>query len=231
MDIRVLASGSSGNAYYVGGESPLLLEAGIPFRRIQEALNFKTFCLGGCLITHEHMDHAKAVKDMLKAGIDCCMSQGTADALGIYHHHRLHIVRAGVQFQFYGWTVMPFATKHDAAEPLGFLMQSGENKLLYATDTEYIPHTFQGLNYILVECNFSMEIVKQRLGDGELNRALWDRILRNHLSLETLIDFLKANDLSELREIWLLHLSNNNSDAGLFKRKIQEVTGKVVKVA
>ena len=55
MEIRVLASGSSGNAYYVGGESPLLLEAGIPFRRIQQGLNFKVGELVGCLISHEHL--------------------------------------------------------------------------------------------------------------------------------------------------------------------------------
>ena len=104
-------------------------------------------------------------------------------------------------------------------------MQNGKTTMLYVTDTEYIPNRFEGLNYILIECNFSMEIVRKRLANRDLNRALWDRILRNHLSLETVIKFLKANDLSSLQEIWLLHLSNNNSDAKLFKKTIREITG------
>jgi hypothetical protein len=51
------------------------------------------------------------------------------------------------------------------------------------------------------------------------------------MSLETCKGFLRANDLSRVQEIWLLHLSDANSDAARFKREIQELTGKVVYVA
>jgi len=230
MEIKALASGSSGNAYYVGGDTPLLLEAGIPFRLIQQKLDFKVSQLAGCLITHEHMDHAKAVKDMMKSGVDCYMSQGTADALSL-SGHRAHIVKSLEQFQVGEWRVLPFATIHDAAEPLGFLMAGHDKKILYATDTKYIPNRFRGLTHILVECNYSREIVKRLIASGELDRELWRRVINSHLSLETVVDFLKANDLSQVAEIWLLHLSDNNSDAAAFKRKIQEVTGKPVMVA
>lgn len=229
--INVLASGSSGNAYYVGGDSPLLLEAGIPFRRIQQGLNFKTSQLAGCLISHEHQDHSKAVREMMKAGIDIYLSEGTAAALKLTGH-RVHVVKATEQFQVGGWQIKPFPTVHDAAEPLGFLLanQSGD-KVLYATDTEYIPNRFRGLTHILVECNYSKEIVKRLMASGELDMELWRRIINSHMSLETVEDFLKANDLSQVQEIWLLHLSDNNSDADLFKQKIMGLTGKVVKIA
>lgn len=230
MDIKVLASGSSGNAYYVGGEMPLLLEAGIPFRIIQQKLNFKISQLSGCLISHEHMDHAKAARDLLKAGVDCYMTQGTADALSLTGH-RLHIVKALCQFRIGTWVVLPFRTIHDAAEPVGFLLANQESKLLYATDTEYIPYRFQGLTHILVECNYSRQIVKEKLAASETDRAVWLRILESHMAFETVIGFLKAIDLGNVTGIWLLHLSNNNSDANLFKQKIMELTGKVVKIA
>jgi len=56
MEIKVLASGSSGNAYFVSdGKTPLLLEAGIPFKEIQRGLNFRLQELVGCLISHEHL--------------------------------------------------------------------------------------------------------------------------------------------------------------------------------
>lgn len=232
MDIKVLASGSAGNAYYIDGETPLLLEAGITFRLIQQKLNFKTSQLAGCLVSHEHMDHIRAAKDLLRFGVDCYMTQGTADALDITGH-RVHIIKAQCQFRIGEWTVLPFSTVHDAAEPVGFLLtkQKAKIKLLYASDTEYIPYRFLGLTHILVECNYSAEIVKRLKASGDLGSVLWRRIIKSHLSLETLLGFLKANDLSQVQEIWLLHLSDNNSDAVAFKRSIQELTGKIVKVA
>ena len=56
-------------------------------------------------------------------------------------------------------------------------------------------------------------------------------VLRSHFSLENVKEFLQANDLSKVQEIWLLHLSDGNSDAERFKREIQELTGKVVYIA
>jgi len=231
MDIKILASSSAGNAYYVvDGDMPLLLEAGIPFYLIQQRLNFKTSQIAGCLVSHEHMDHARATKDLLKAGIDCYMTQGTADALS-FTGHRVHIIKSLSQFRIGIWKILPFGTIHDAAEPVGFLLANQGDKLLYATDTEYIPYRFKGLTHILVECNYSMEIVRRLKAAGGLDRELWRRIINSHMSLETLVSFLKANDLSQVKEIWLLHLSDNNSDAAMFKRKIQETTGKVIQVA
>ena len=163
--------------------------------------------------------------------MDCFMSKGTAEALALTGH-RVRIIEALRQFKIGTWAILPFRAVHDAAEPLGFLManQAGV-RLLYATDTEYIPHRFKNLTHILVECNYSMEIAHEKLAAGELDRTLRHRILRSHLALETLMDFLKANDMSKVEEIWLLHLSDSNSDAQGFKRKVQELTGKVVKIA
>ncbi len=229
MDIKILASGSSGNAYYLDGEMPLLLEAGIPFRAIQQKLNFKISQLAGCLVSHEHMDHIRAAKDLLRSGVDCYMTKGTADALALTGH-RVHIIKALCQFRIGNWSVLPFGTIHDAVEPVGFLLSNRGAKLLYATDTKYIPYRFMGLTHILVECNYSAEIVKRLKATGDLDRKLWCRVIKSHMSLETLVGFLKANDLSQVKEIWLLHMSDNNSDAAMFKRRIQETTGKMVQV-
>lgn len=60
---------------------------------------------------------------------------------------------------------------------------------------------------------------------------LKNRLLTSHFSLENVKEFLKANDLSQVREIWLLHLSDGNSDQVRFKREIMELCGKPVYVA
>ena len=229
MDIKVLASGSSGNCYYVSdGDSPVLIECGLPWKQIQQGIGFRTSELAGCLISHEHKDHCRAVQDIMKAGIDCYMSQGTVEALDVTGH-RLHIIQAKQQFQVGTWAILPFDTQHDAIEPLGFLLvnQAGD-KLLYATDTYYLKYKFRGLTHILVECNYALDILQKNVAAGLVPAAVKDRVLRSHFSLENVKEFLKANDLSKVREIWLLHLSDDNSDADRFKREIQELTGKMV---
>ncbi len=176
-------------------------------------------------------DHSKAVKEIMRAGIDCYMSRGAAEVLGL-SGHRINVIKAKQQFKVGTWTILPFETQHDAAEPLGFLLANQDgDKLLYATDTYYIRYRFSGLTHIAVECNYSLDILRANVEAGLVEPALKSRILKSHFSLENVKEFLQANDLSKVREIWLLHMSDGNSDAERFKREVQELTGKMVFVA
>jgi len=232
VDFRVIASGSSGNCYRIGdGRSTLLLEAGIRFKEIREALAFRISGLAGCLVTHEHGDHAKAVKDMIRAGVDCYMSQGTAEALGVSGHHRIHVIKDRHRFSVGTWQVIPFATIHDAREPLGFFVASGDTRFLFATDTMYILHRFPGMTHIAVECNYDPGILRANVDAGLVDQHVRRRVIGSHMSLQTCKEFLLANDLSRVKQIWLIHLSADNSDAERFKREIQALTGKEVYVA
>jgi len=224
IEIKSLASGSSGNLYWIkkNGNTALLLEAGIKLKDIMKGLDFKLSQIAGCLISHEHQDHSRAVVNMMKLGIDIYLSQGTLDALGL-SGHRINIIKARKQFNIGDWAVLPFKIQHDANEPLGFLLASGEYKILYATDTAYLKYRFNGLSHIAIECNYSERILNQNRSIPSLLRQ---SIIRNHFSLENVKEFLKANDLSQVREIYLLHLSDANSNAEMFKREIQELTGK-----
>lgn len=92
LKITALASSSAGNCYIIdNGHSRLLIECGIPWRQIKEKLNFDLSGISGVLVTHEHQDHAKAVKDAAKAGLDIYTSKATADALGATGHRIHHI--------------------------------------------------------------------------------------------------------------------------------------------
>lgn len=229
IEITALASSSKGNCYRVtDGRTPLLLECGINYRDIQKGLNFQMSTIAGCLITHEHNDHVKSIRDVLKAGIDVYASKGTIQTLNITSH-RIWPVEAKKQLQVGTWTILPFEVEHDVSEPIGFLLvnQQGE-KLLFATDTYYIRYRFSGLSHIMVECNYSMKILNQNVAEGIIDKGRKKRIMKSHFSLENVKEFLKANDLSKVQEIWLLHLSDTNSDADLFKREVQEQTGKMV---
>lgn len=232
IKIRTLASGSSGNAYLIDdGHTQLLLECGISFKDIQIALDFKTSNIAGCLVSHEHKDHTKGLKDVLRNGIDVYASKGTIEQENI-KHHRLKPVKAKQQFEVGTWKILPFDVEHDVAEPLGFLLMNEQGeRLLFATDTYYVRYKFKGLTHIMIEANYSMEILDQNINSGLVHPAMKNRLIKSHFSLENVKEFLRANDLSKVQEIHLIHLSNNNSDERLFKYEVQKLTGKPVYIA
>jgi phosphoribosyl 1,2-cyclic phosphodiesterase len=232
IDITPIASSSRGNCYHVtDGKTALLLECGIRFTDIRKALDFKTSDIAGCLISHEHGDHCKAVVEVIKSGIDVYASQGTLDAINLSGHRAIPI-QAKKQFFIGSWAVFPFDIQHDVSEPLGFLLanQSGE-KLVFITDSYYCKYKFTGLTHIMLETNYSLKILDENIAEGWVPAVMKKRLLKSHFSLDNAKDFLLANDLSKVQAIYLLHLSDNNSDADLFKREIQELTGKQVYIA
>ncbi len=228
-----MASGSKGNCYRVSdGVTPLLLECGISIGRIKKGLGFKLHEIKGVLLTHEHGDHSKAFRGVLRAGIDIYSSKGTFDALGAETGDR-RVIRDKQTFQIGTWVIRAFKTQHDSAEPLGFLLHSRATgkRLVFATDTYYIRYRFPGLTHIMVEANYAADILQKNVDDGLVPEFLQKKLLTAHFSLENVKRFLAANDLSLVEEIHLLHLSDLNSDAARFKREVQELAGKPVYIS
>lgn len=227
MQISAYYSGSTGNLYQV---DDLLIEAGVSIKEIKRALGFKLHEIEACLISHEHKDHSMATKDLIKAGIDVYVSRGTAEIMGL-SGHRVHTLKAGKPVAIGPWIVLPFNIIHDAVEPLGFLLARGREKLLYATDTHYIPHRFKGLTHIMIETSFDSNILQRNVMAGLVHPDVARRILMNHMSLKTALGVLQANDMTRVQEIHLLHLSNHNSDAEMFASQAQQTTGRPVYVS
>ena len=221
----MIASGSKGNCYFVDdGRSSILLDAGVPIRQIQIGCGFKVSALSGALISHSHMDHGKAVKDLMRLGVDIFASAATFDALGA-SGHRCHTVSAKKQFKLGSWTVIPFDLVHDV--PIfGFLLKSGTGEqLLYITDTMYCPYVFKGITHLMIEVNYDNSRLKHNMRQGTIDSELGQRIMQTHMSIETALGMLEANDLSKLQRVYLLHLSDNNSLADSFKNAVQRATG------
>lgn len=233
MQLHVIHSNSAGNCYLLeNDEECLIIECGVLFKKIRQALKFNYRKVAGCLLSHEHNDHSESIKDILGVSIPVYASQGTHNALGTAGNHKAVIVKSGVEYKAGNFTVMPFDVKHDVAEPLGFLIHHHETGLiLFLTDSYYCEYKFSGLNNIIIEANYCQTILDRRLQDGANPKFLRDRVITSHMSLATCKEMLQANDLSHVNNIVLIHLSDNNSDASRFKKEVQEATGKVVHVA
>lgn len=230
MKLKIINSGSKGNAYLLyNKQEALLIECGVNIKDIKQALKFDLSKLVGCIVTHEHGDHAKSVKDLMNYGINVHATEGTHAALGNTMNHRACMFKYHEKFKLGNFTILPFDILHDAVEPCGFLINHSEcGNVLFITDLIFCAYTFPNLNNVIIEANYDEGIAKSKLKEMEFLR---NRIIRNHMSLDTCIKTLKANDLSQVNNIVLIHLSDSNSDEAMFKDKVTEATGKKVTIA
>ena len=232
MKIEVIASGSAGNCYKISNEdTTLLIECGIPYKKIQEALNFKTTDIDGVLVSHEHMDHAKACKNLIKAGVNLYMTKGTKEALKLDSHRVKWFKNFGDSYfdvDIGSFIIKPFRTIHDAKEPVGFVIYDtvAIEELVFITDTQYSIYNFSP-SYFMIEVNYDRETIND---NPNLNDKLRERIKNNHMSLETAINLLERSDLSRLKKIYVMHLSDSNSDAKVIKERLQELTGVAIDI-
>lgn len=225
INIEVLATGSKGNCYLLkSGGTKILLDCGLAYKKTLELLNFELPT--AILVTHEHKDHAKAAEDFIKHGVDVYMTAGTAMALGLEKSHRLHLIEDGDNFKIGDFVDYAFEVQHDSAEPVNFVVNDGEDEIVYVTDCGFIPRSFQLPTKILIETNyFEDEVVNSGLDIRQK-----DRIILNHLAVEQTESFFRKNKFPKLKEVYLIHISERHGDGKKFKKIIQQAVGDNVEV-
>lgn len=228
IDIKVIASGSSGNCTALNcGKVTILLDAGIGFDRIQRALNFRNPT--AALITHEHGDHAKpsTIAELLKRGVDVYMTKGTAEALKLDNSHRLHLIESGTRYELDEFKFYATPTIHDAAEPVMYSIGNAKFNVRYIVDSGKIPLKFALTDYLLIETNY----LSSNLQDASIDQTQKDRISKNHLSVEKVLEWLKRNIfLERLKEVHLIHISKRHGDGEIFRQMVQAAVGDDVEV-
>jgi phosphoribosyl 1,2-cyclic phosphodiesterase len=229
MQLKVISTGSVGNCYVLENEhEALLIEVGVQLKKIKQALNFNLSKVKGALCSHSHGDHAKSINEVMQSGINVWSSEATHAACGTTMHHRACMMKENEIYQIGGFKIKPFEVKHDVP-CFGFLINHEEcGTTLFMTDTYYSPYTFRNLHNIIIEANYSHEVIRVKLNEMEF---LKNRVMQSHMSLDTCIEFLKKNDLSKVNNIVLIHLSDGNSDEVLFREEVTKATGKTVTVA
>ena len=227
MQIEVLGSSSKGNAYFVtDGVTSILLECGLPFREMQIKSNFKTNDVVACFVSHEHKDHSKAVKDLLKSAIDVYALPETLSALKVSEHYRTHAVEPLKQISVNTFEILPITMYHDCP-CVGYMVhsKSTNERLFFATDTYKITVNPQGVDYLIIEINYQKEIVNRLVNEGVLGASIRSRLLFSHYELSKALNWLKRIDKSRLKRIYIAHLSSGHSDAEKIKKAVISETG------
>lgn len=233
MDLSILGSSSNGNCYILQNETEaLIIECGVSFKEVKKALDFNISKVVGALLSHAHGDHSKHINEFLDARIPVFTSKGTISKLNLKSKFHPTEIESEKQFKIRNFIVKPFDIKHDCAQPFGFLIYHSETgRILFATDTYFLPNRFPNLNNILIEANYRTDILKRNIAAGKIPTLLRDRTIESHMSFETCKEALLANDLSAVNNIVLIHLSAGNSNAKEFENDMFEATGKNIHIA
>lgn len=227
MLIKTIGTGSSGNAYALMiNDDILLLECGMKFSEVKKAIDFQADKIQGCLLTHEHLDHAKYLKNYLNAGINVYGTKETFEKLNQFGSSFIRCVQKDVKQKAGNFTIIPFGVNHDAVNPVNYLISHPRYGLiLFITDTNKIPYTFKDVKCYLIEANFSEKKLREKYYTSTNNKWINTRVFNSHLSIEGCIRYLNQCNLLNTEKIVLIHLSDTQSDERLFKQKIIEEIG------
>jgi len=208
----------------------LIIEAGVRFLEVKDYLNAQISNISGLLITHKHGDHAKHVDEFIRSGIKIYTSESASKDLNISEYHGLKILTPTEIMSVGGFKVYPFKAVHDV-DTLGFVINHKETgNFLFLTDSAVIPYRFEGLNNIIIEANFCEDIVLEKSCKNN-GFDMSDRIFKTHLSIQKCEEMLKTNDLRNVTNIVLIHLSDRNSHALEFKSRIEKLNPYKVHIA
>lgn len=219
MQISVLASGSKGNCTLIhDGDTAILIDAGISARRIKQKLSelhLDMRDISSILITHEHIDHIRGLKTLSKNyQIPLYSKLNTFKAMPFIHDippQCCHVLPES-NFTIGNMTVNSFAVSHDAAEPVGYNIQTKHLKITLATDlgfaTDTVHKAMDCSDILILEANHDINLLQ----NGTYPWNLKKRILgtRGHLS-NTDAGFLLKNLKNKPPEVILAHLSEHNN--------------------
>lgn len=224
-----LSSGSCGNCYYLGNSHyGILIDAGLGPRVIRKRLaehgiDFST--IYALLVTHDHFDHIKSAgylaeklnipvyaTDKVHKGIrNCPLVKNTINGTN------RRVIEKGESFQIEDFRITAFDVPHDSSDNAGYFFEFGNHKLTLATDvgniSDEVAYYISKAHHLVIESNYDEEM----LHNGRYPYFLKQRISNGsgHLSNRQTAEFLANNYSSNLRNIWLCHLSGDNNHPDL----------------
>jgi len=216
--ITILGSGSKGNSIIIHNKkNAIMIDAGFSRKELLKRLALKKISpenISALLITHEHIDHVRGARVFADAfNIPTYLTSETLKRLDVKKQigQRSFIFSAGSPFNIDDWKIIPFLIPHDAAEPVGFVIETNNIKIGIATDLGYINRlTEQKLfdcDVLIIESNYDVQMLR----NSERPLSLKQRILsrHGHLNNQDTIDGLEKLLTPRTKNLFLAHLSSD----------------------
>lgn len=198
FELECLGTGSKGNCYIVKADgSCFLLDAGIQKKIIDKHINFNDVNL--IFISHEHKDHAGALKDLKYCGKPIITGFSNKEFM--------------VALRTSKFIAIQFPILHGECNNNALILQTKNELILYATDFNICEYDLSKFKFtrIIVECNYVEEQVQEALDNHSIDYVKVKRQINTHMGLQGLQVFLDKLSLEKCKEIYLIH---NSSDYG-----------------
>lgn len=197
---------------------------------VKKALGFNIRGIKGCVVSHEHKDHAGYIKEFVRSGIRVLALPEVFSSQSVSSPF-CKTIEPMRGYKIGGFKLLPLSVAHDVP-CVSFIIEHGEmGKLAFITDTMMMEYKLPKLDHIMLEANYADDLLQGNIDSGIVPASMRERLLHSHMELRTAKDVLLANDRASLSDIVLIHLSANNSDEERFRREMQELTGLPVYVA
>ena len=219
MRFSVLGSGSSGNSTILEcGSTRILIDAGLSAKQLclrLESLSIDPASLTAILLTHEHGDHVRGLKNFLKKHpVPIFTTRDTAHLVkeqGIAGAD-WHIFEAGQSFPIAHLSIDSFSIQHDAVDPVGFVIANGTNRLGHVSDAGQVTTSMiarlRSLSALFVEANYDDQLLAD---DTKRPWSIKQRISsrHGHLSNAQVAELLQEVAHAEMSRIVFGHLSSD----------------------
>lgn len=212
MKFALLASGSKGNCCLIKhNETKLVIDCGATKRYLNDCftrLQYDPCSSDAILITHTHSDHVAQMKTF-----DATPTYATQEIAT----KNLHSIQPFESFEIKDMRITVLPMSHDCEGTVGYLIEAGDEKMVYVTDTGYIKEEVKSYlnnaDYYIFESNHDIEMLMQTNRPVYLKQRIINDYghLCNDDSANMLCHVLGANT----KEIVLAHISQEGNTRDL----------------
>lgn len=215
--ITCVGSSSKGNGYILDdGKNQLIIELGCKLGEYFKVLDYEIDNVCGCLVTHGHQDHAKYIPDALKRQISVYSCQDVAD-----HYNGVKVLKNGYKYRIGAFIVQPISVYHNVENYAYLIENDNIGRVLFVTDCVRFLYKINNVNHLLIEANYDDSLVIDHLCEGKEVRSQNEY----HMEINDTIASIRAVYNDSLNTIFLLHLSDGQSDEEAFKRRVYDEFG------
>ena len=234
MRVKVLASGSKGNATLVETKfTKVLIDVGLSYRELKKRLasvQTNVEDIGAVFITHEHSDHIKGLNTFLKRHqIPVYLSEGSYNAIvgekkiGV-EHPSFNVIEEDQLIQIQDFNFHPFLISHDAYEPFGYCVYEGNKKLVYLTDTGFVSQQneerIRNADIYILETNHNVEMLMGTNRPWYLKQRILGDL--GHLCNEDAFDVLARVRGDDTKYVYMAHISEEANSVDLLKLTVED---------
>jgi phosphoribosyl 1,2-cyclic phosphodiesterase len=218
MKVSALASGSSGNCFYINHNSHgILVDAGISCRQVVDRLSSlgqSPENIKGIFITHEHTDHIKGVDTLArKFNIPIFATGGTIRNCFLCSKPELiNEIKNDDTVKLAGLEIQAFSKSHDASDPVSYTIRNDKVVSIITDIGKACGNVCENVHdsdFLILESNHDLRMLK----DGPYPAFLKQRIGGDMGHLSNLHSGLCVleHGAKKLKNIMLAHLSEVNN--------------------